>query len=186
MEMATRIRDWVLACLSEQPSLPSTFHVARSADGLVTQPPVALKWALTVEFDRPRQAYFYPGIAAAFLALYAMRTGDRSALAAGHDYLAINLAGTQAQFDDLASVQACKFGWGAALMQIADPARDYTDTLIRMADWFIARQRPDGSWGPSTFLSAEPGQTELMTKTAEHAMEVTALLAALAVLDARA
>jgi hypothetical protein len=180
------VRDWVLACLEEQPHLPQKLYAARSAQGLVVNPPSPLQWVLAIDFDKPRQAYFYPGIAAAFLALYAMRTGDRAALAAGHDYLAINIAGTNAQFDDLASVQACKFGWGAALMQIADPGRDYESNLVQMAEWFIARQRPDGSWGPSTFLSADPTQTELMTKTAEHAMEVTALLAALAVLDARA
>jgi hypothetical protein len=185
MDMAKRIRDWTLACLAEQPELPHTLYTLRSPQGLVTTPPVDLAWVAAVRFDQPRQAYFYPGIAAAFLAIYAMRTGDREALAAGHDYLAINLAGVQDQFDDLASVQACKFGWGAALMQVADPSRDYSDTLIRMADWFISRQREDGSWGPSAFISPEPSLVELMTKTAEHAMEVTAILAALAIIEAR-
>jgi len=185
MDLAKRIRDWVLACLAEQPALPNTLYTLRSPQGLVTDVPGDLAWVGAIQFQEARQAYFYPGIAAAFLAIYAMRTGDTDALAAGHAYLSINLAGTQAQFDDLASVQACKFGWGVALMQIADPARDYSDTLVRMADWFIARQREDGSWGPSTFVSPEPLQIELMTKTAEHVMEVTAILAALAVVQAR-
>jgi hypothetical protein len=34
-------------------------------------------------------------------------------------------------------------------------------------------------------VSNEPAVTELMTKTAEHAMEVTAVLAALSVVQAR-
>lgn len=54
-----------------------------------------------------------------------------------------------------------------------------------MADWFMARQRPDGSWEPSTFVSKEPALTDLMTKTAEHAMKVTAVLAALSTTKAR-
>jgi hypothetical protein len=186
MDLAKRIRDWTLACLAEQPALPNILYTLRSPQGLVTEPPADLGWVAAVKFQEARQAYFYPGIAAGFLGLYAMRTGDKDALAGGHAYLGINLAGTQAQFDDLASVQACKFGWGVALMQIADPTHDYSDTLVQMADWFIARQRSDGSWGPSTFVSPEPSQVELMTKTAEHAMEVTAILAALAVVDARA
>jgi len=185
MAMAKRLRDWTVACLREQPRLPQVLYTARSADGLVIDPPAALRWGLEVQFDKPRQAYFYPGIAAAFLAVYATKAGDQEALAAGHDFLAINLAGSQEQFDDLASVQACKFAWGAALMQMADPRCDYADSLARMADWFIVRQRADGSWAPSTFVSAEPSTVELMTKTAEHAMEVTAVLAALAVLEAR-
>jgi len=185
MDLAKRIRDWTLACLAEQPALPDILYTLRSPHGLVTEVPADLGWVGAIRFQEARQAYFYPGIAAAFLAIYAMRTGDREALAAGHAYLAINLAGTQAQFDDLESVQACKFGWGVALMQIADPSRDYADTLARMADWFIARQRKDGSWGPSTFFSPQPSQVELMTKTAEHSMEVTAILAALAAVVAR-
>lgn len=185
MDMATASRGWIMSCLLEQPAAPEVLYTLRSARRLVTAPPQALLWLGAVDFTKPRQAYFYSGIAAAFLALYAMRTGDTAALAAGHAYLAFNLQGTQAQFDDIASVQACKFAWGAALMQIADPQRDYADSLERMADWFIARQRDDGSWGPSTFVSAEPSWVELMTKTAEHAMELTAVLAALATIEAR-
>ena len=185
MNMARQIRNWILACLAEQPEMPRMVYTLRTAQGLVTEPPAALQWVGAVDFTKPRQAYFYPGIAAVFLAMYAMRSGDTEALAAGHDYLAANLKGTQEQFDDIASVQACKFAWGSALMQIADPAVDYSDWMVKMADWFIARQRPDGSWGPSTFVSSEPSVTELMTKTAEHAMEVTAVLAALSVVQAR-
>lgn len=185
MEMAARARDWIMACLAEQPDMPGVLYTIRSAEGLVTELPAPLQWVGAVDFTKARQAYFYPGIAAAFLALYAMRKGDHEALAAGHGYLAANFRGTQEQFDDLASVQACKFAWGAALMQIADPACDYAGPLVRMGDWFIARQRSDGSWGPSAFVSSEPALTELMTKTAEHAMEVTAVLAALAVVKTR-
>jgi hypothetical protein len=185
MDMARPIRDWIVTSLEEQPDWPRMHYTARSPGGLVTEPPAELAWVMAVNFARPRQAYFYPGIGAAFLALYAMRTGDRAALAAGHQYLEANLQGHQAQFDDLESVQACKFAWGAALMQIADPEVDYSETLVRMADWFIARQGGDGSWAPSRFISPQPTRVEQMTKTAEHAMEVTALLAAMAVVTSR-
>ena len=185
MDMAIPIRDWIVTSLDEQPDWPRVHYTARSPGGLVTEPPAELAWVMAVDFAKPRQAYFYPGIGAAFLALYAMRTGDRAALAAGHRYLEANLQGHQAQFDDLDSVQACKFAWGAALMQIADPEVDYSETLVRMADWFIARQGEDGSWAPSRFISPQPTRVEQMTKTAEHAMEVTALLAAMAVITSR-
>jgi hypothetical protein len=157
----------------------------RTAEGLVTDVPTDLAWVGSVDFGKSRQAYFYPGIGAAFLAHGIEREGDETALAAGHRYLHANFQGSADQFDDLASVQACKFGWGLALMQIADPAADYSAALVRMADWFIARQGADGSWGPSSFVSPEPSRVELMTKTAEHAMEVTALLAAMAAVAAR-
>jgi hypothetical protein len=185
MALAQAVRGWIGDLYAEQPALPDVLFTFRSDTGLVTEPPQALAWSGKVDFTQPRQAYFFPGIAAAFLALYAMRTGEAEALVLGHRYLEVNLSGTSAQFDDLASVQACKFGWGVALMQVADPNCDYADKLVQMADWFVARQREDGSWGPSTFVSASPSHVELMTKTAEHAMEVTAVLAGLAVAQAR-
>src|SRR5262249_14484473 len=102
MELADAVRRWLVRCLAEQPSLPHILHTIRSAGGLVTEPPRPLLWSGSVHFDQPRQAYFFPGIAAAFLALYAMRTGDKLALKAGHEYLALNRMGTSEQFDDLA------------------------------------------------------------------------------------
>jgi len=47
---------------------------------------------------------------AVFLTGYATRRGDQASLALGHRLLSLNIGGTAAQFDDLDSVQACKFG----------------------------------------------------------------------------
>jgi len=98
----------------------------------------------------------------------------------GHRFLELNIQGVPEQFNDGESVQICKFGWGAAAMQIADPTADYRTHLLRMSDWFIEHQATDGSWRPSGFLSPDPKVHEKMTKTAEHAMEITAMIAALA------
>jgi hypothetical protein len=185
MDIATRAHAWIVACLAQQPDLPNVLHVARAGKDLVTNPPANLRWTLSVDFSVPRQAYFYPGIAAVFLAGWAMKTGDREALRIGHAYLDLNIQGCAAQFDDLESVQICKFGWGAAQMQIADPAARYHDHLLRMAVWFVDHQSSDGSWTPSAFSTPEPNVVQRMTKTAEHAMEVTAILAALGTLSAR-
>jgi hypothetical protein len=69
-------------------------------------------------------------------------------------------------------------------MQIVDPRAEYTPWLQRMAEWFVVRLDGEGAWRPSTFMSPEPSTTERMVKTAEHMMELTAIIAALAATQA--
>jgi hypothetical protein len=184
-EMARRARDWVMDILRDQPDLPDMLYVGRIGDQLVTQPPQGYEFALMVDYRKPLQSYNLSGAAAAFLGLYAMRHPDADTLAAGHLYLDLNIGGTEDQFNDLETVQVCKFGWGAAVMQIADPSSPYRPHLLQMTDWFIDRQAEDGSWTFSKFLAPSPTIVQTMMKTAEHAMEVTAMIAALNVLAAR-
>jgi hypothetical protein len=183
--MTDACRDWLVETLGAQPALPERLHVGRLGPQLLTDPPARMAWLLTVDFAKPRQAYYHPGAAAAFLGTYAMRHGDVEALAAAHRLLALNIGGSDDQFTDLSSVQLCKFGWGAAIVQLADPTGDYLPHLLKMSGWFLDRQAPDGSWGPSTFISPSPTMVDFMMKTAEHAMEVTAMIAALEATKAR-
>ncbi|MET0928245.1 MAG: hypothetical protein ABWX74_01940, partial [Aeromicrobium sp.] len=126
-----------------------------------------------VDWTAPRQAYFHAGIAAAFAAGYAAQTGSAEALQLGRDYMSLTTRGTEAQFTDEKSVQICKFGWGAAAMLNADPEGGHLPWAIRMAEWFVDRQRPDGAWAPSNFMDdAEPQMLDLYWKTAEHLMEI--------------
>jgi hypothetical protein len=185
-DLADAVYTWIERCFKKQPELPARLYVACRGEDVVTAPPRGLEWVLSVDFTKPRQAYFYPGIAAVFLAGYAGQRGERRALALAHQYLALNIQGTTAQFDDMESVQICKFGWGAAAAQLADPSVDYSEHVRRMGNWFIAHQSEDGSWTPSAFFSPKPALTEVMTKTAEHAMEINAVAAALAVLPKKA
>ena len=179
-QMAEKACAWLIGTLELQSELPGRLYVGRDGSGLVQAPPPGTEFLLKVDYAQPRQAYYYSGIAAAFLGAFAMRSGDARALAAGHQYLDLNVRGTEAQFTDRGSVQICKFGWGAAMMQTADRSVRYDAHLRRMGNWFVERQAGDGSWAPSRFLSASPSVVELMTKTAEHVMEVNALIAALA------
>ena len=185
-DIARGVRAWI-ACLSaQQPDFPNRLFNMRDGDALVLEPPEGMAWIAVTDFTAPRQTYFYPGIAAVFLAQYAMADGDAEALALGHRLLSANIQGCSEQFDDPDSVQICKFGWGAAAMQIADPSAAYEPWLVRMAAWIEAHQQPDGSWIPSAFVSASPSLVERMTKTAEHAMELDAVIGALGALRARA
>jgi len=172
-EMTEGVYRWLARTYEAQPELPARLYPARRGDQLVTDVTGQERFMRVVEFDSPRQLYFYPGIAGAFLAGYVQQTGDDSALKLGKDYLALSEGGTDAQFNDRASVQICKFGWGAAAMHTADPDGGHLPWVVRMGEWFVRRQRPDGAWAPSSFMTPEPGPYDLYWKTAEHLMELS-------------
>ena len=171
--MADGVHRWLVRNHAQQPDLPYRLFTSRRDDTVLTGFPDAQAFIRVVDFRAPRQAYFHPGIAAAFLAGYGQQNGDASAIILGRHYLALTTGGTQEQFDDLTSVQICKFGWGAAAMLAADPDGGHLPWVVRMGEWFVRRQRPDGAWAPSSFMTPEPGPLDLYWKTAKHVMELS-------------
>jgi hypothetical protein len=178
-DMAEGVNRWLARTYEAQPELPARLYTGWRNDALVTDVPGHDRFSGVVEFATERQAYFNPGIAGAFLAGHAQQTGDAAALRRGQDYLALTAQGTQAQFDDTQSVQICKFGWGAAAMLSAAPDSGQLPWVVRMGEWFVRRQRPDGAWAPSAFMTPEPGLLDLFWKTSEHLMELSYIETAL-------
>jgi hypothetical protein len=134
-----------------------------------------------VDFDAPMQSYYQASIAGAFLFDYASLTGDADAATLGRSFLALNENGTAEQWTDTRSVQICKFAWGlsAAINYAFDPS--FEAQAIRMGDWFVGRQNPDGSWDPASFGRSVPlTATDRLWKTGEHVMELSMVMSALA------
>jgi hypothetical protein len=180
LDQAEGVRRWLDRQYHAQTELPERLYTSRRGDAVVTDLPAEQRFMYLVEYQAPRQAYFHSGIAGAFLAGYAAQTGDAEALGLAKAYLSLNVGGTAAQFDDVASVQICKFGWGAAALHAADPKAGFEPWTVRMGEWFVRRQRPDGAWAPSSFMgTTEPGVLDLFWKTAEHLMELTYIETAL-------
>ena len=176
-ELACR---WVADMAALQPADAGTrlYSFRRGAE-LMTEPDKSLEWLAITDFSRSRQTYYTPGMAAVFLAAQAQRRGTKEPIALAARLLQMNVAGCREQFDDPDSVQICKFGWGAAAMLVADPDGGWLPHVARMGDWFIAHQSDDGAWTPSSFLAPEPSDIDRLVKTAEHVMEINAILAAL-------
>ncbi len=165
-----------------QPELPRTLYSATDGGRLMTGPvdDPRDRFGLITEFDRPRQAFYNPGIAAAFLGRYAAATGSSAASELAEDFLTLTRTASPAQFDLADSVQVCKYGWGAATMLdlTGDPL--HRDHAERMAAWFVAGQRPDGAWENSPFLMPD-GATEgvRLEVTAEFVQHLIVIDAAL-------
>ncbi len=171
---------WIADLASQQPAdAGSRFYTFRRGTDLLTDPDQALAWFAVTDFSKPRQTFYTAGMAAVFLAGYAERHAVREPLELAARLLNFNVNGCPEQFDDPESVQICKFGWGASAMLVADPDGGWLPHVVRMGDWFISHQQDDGAWVPSSFLAAEPTEVDRLVKTAEHVMEVNAILAAL-------
>jgi hypothetical protein len=181
METAAQIYRCIRGVWEQQPELGELrLYSTWNATGLITQFPANDVFMKIADFKALRQAYYLPGAAAAFLADYAMRVNDPAPLALARDMMQLNINGCADQFTDRASVQICKFGWGAAQLLVADPDGGWLSHTLKMADWFCDRQEEDGSWLPSAFsLKAEPTDMDKMWKTAEHLMEACLLGAAI-------
>ncbi|MDI4655135.1 hypothetical protein [Xanthobacter autotrophicus] len=183
-ETAEKCALWVRALAEQSAGESLVFHSCRKGADLWIDPDPAFVWSAVADFSRPRQAYYTPGMGAVFLARFAARYGCAQSIAAARRLLAFNLNGSSAQFDDLASVQACKFGWAVAEMALADPEGDWHPWVQRMTRWFLDRQSQEGAWGPSAFAMAAPSLADRLVKTSEHLMELSVCMAALGAVGA--
>jgi len=177
-ETAEGCARWVRACAKQSANDSLRFHSCRKGEALWTDPDPAFAWSAITDFSQPRQAFYTPGMGAVFLARYATRYDCGASLDAARDLMAFNILGNAAQFDDLESVQACKFGWAVGEMALADPNGDWLPWVGRMIRWFTERQSPEGWWGPSVFADPNPSIADRLTKTSEHLMELSVCMAA--------
>lgn len=154
MDLAHGAFRWLRLVYDAQPDLPNKLYTATNEAELIVDVDgdEDLEWQVVTNFDEPRQAFYNPGIAAAFLGRYYMTTGESEALSLARNYLQLTVTGSDAQFDSSQTVQVCKFGWGASVLLDATGERQYLDHALRMARWFCDAQNDDGSWDNSPFL----------------------------------
>lgn len=183
-EMADGARRWLARLWTLQPELPHVLYTGADGPGLITEPgdDPRERFGLVTDFRARRQAFYNPGIAAAFLARYAAARPDaadgRDAAELAASYLSLTVGGGAAQFDHTESVQICKFGWGAAALLDLTGRSAYRDHVRTMARWFITAQQPDGHWDNSPSLG--PSDTSAFEVTAEFLQHLTVMASALA------
>ena len=148
------------------------------AELLTTNDGSHAEWDVITDFHRPFQQFYNPGIAAAFLGRYFAHESDTRALRIAKAYLDLTVQGAALQFDYNVNSQACKFGWGAAVLLDVDASDAYAEHGLQMARWFVDSQYDDGHWKPSGFLVADPDYSDNMPKTAEHVLHVVTLISA--------
>ncbi len=183
LDLAHGAYRWLQLVFDSQPELPTRLYTATSGTRLLTDAAgdQQLAWEIVTDFTKPRQAFYNPGIAAAFLGRYYMATGRTDALALARKYLDLTVSGGEPQFDWTDSVQVCKFAWGAAALYDATGEEQYLGHARRMGAWFLECQEDTGSWSNSPFLMERGGDADStrIEVTAEFLQHLVTLIAAI-------
>lgn len=174
MDMAEGCFNWLKRFWAEQPSLPNRLYLSTNRDGsLATDVPAGQEFGHHLDTDKPRQAFFNPGIGAAFAGRYAMATGDTSGIEIARGLLEISERADESQYDYADTVHVGKFAWGAGVMTNVEPKESHEADAMRMGQWFLDSQLADGRWEPTKFLVPEPDDSDALWKTAEHIVLMT-------------
>jgi hypothetical protein len=179
-DMAHAVYRWFERLLAAQQQLPERLFTMWGRRGLVTDYTDEGAFLAVTDFRLPRQAFYNPGISAAFLSRYHMFTAEPRPRELAKMMLGLVARGTPEQFKYAESMQICKFGWGSALAAEIDPDGGHIENVVRMARWYYESQGADGSWCPSPFLVPDPSLADAMQKTAEHTLWVITMLSSLA------
>jgi hypothetical protein len=179
-DVADACWGWFERLWDAQPELPRLLYPSWGPDGLRTVADRDDGFWTIVDFGKPRQAFYNPGISAAFLSKYFMVTREPRARQIATEMLELSANGTDDQWNYWESMQICKFGWGSAMASEIEPRGPERGWLLRMARWYVDSQAEDGSWVPSGFITPEPNDSHAMEKTAEHTLWICFMLAALA------
>lgn len=179
-DVADAAFGWFERLWDAQPELPRILYPSWGPNGLRTVADHDDEFWTIVDFGKPRQAFYNPGISAAFLTKYFMVSREPRAREIADGMLRLSAEGTPDQFNYWESMQICKFGWGSAMAAEVEPGGPHIANVIRMARWYVDSQADDGSWVPSGFITPEPNDSHAMEKTAEHTLWVSFMLATLA------
>ena len=117
--------------------------------------------AYVIARARGRTRVSYLGIPMVFLAKLHLAAGEREWLEAAMDYFAF-----AQRYDEAAwtGERSGPLGWGAAMLYGITRRRLYYDAADRVAQAWIRRQKPDGSWSPR---GSSPESNAAITRTAE-------------------
>lgn len=169
MDLAHNSFKWFERMWPQQPEMPNRLYLSTDKDGnLATSPPEGQEFGHYMDIDKPRQAFFNPGLGAAFLGRYTLATGNTGGVEIARELLAFSGNAHEAQYDYEDTVHVGKFGWGAGAMLDVEPSESHLAQSMRMGQWYLDSQLDDGRWNPTAFLVPEPDEADALWKTAEH------------------
>jgi hypothetical protein len=163
----------------EQPELPGRLYTLYTrGGGIVREAPANVTMRHVVNDGREVHEYHYNGgIAAAFLGRLYMYTRDLRWLELARAYQQFSMNSTERQFE---TKQVCKSAWGAAVLLLITGETRYRDWLVRLGDWFVDGQEPDGNWSNTAYLDPTPTVGRRIEVTAEFIVHLDSVIGALA------
>jgi hypothetical protein len=175
IEPARRIAGFLRRIYDAQTSLPESFFCfwsrSRQAPIWRQDPDFALRMVVDNQVDRS-QRWTIGGISAGFLGRLYLADPKPEYLELARRYQAFSMAATDAQFNYPA---VCKSSWGSSLLYQITGDRIYRDWTLRMGDWYVQTQTPQGYWHPLH----EETEADRIEVTLEFVMHIDTLIGAL-------
>lgn len=173
---ARRIAGFLRRIYDAQTELPDSFYCfwsrSRQRPILRDDPDFELRMVVDNAVDRS-QRWTIGGISAGFLCRLYLADPDPAHLDLARRYQAFSMAATDAQFKYPA---VCKSSWGSSLLWLVTGDEVYREWTLRMGDWYVDTQRPDGYWHPLV----ERTEADVIEVTLEFVMHLDTLIGALA------
>ena len=179
VEAAIKAGEWFQRLWDLQPEPERRLYAVYSrSQGLVQNYPEEQEAFYVTKKDEPWQHHFNGGIAAAFLSQLHMASGSTQWLDLAREYQRFSMTGDECQFR---SMQLCKSGWGSGLLYMATREEQFREWTIRLGDWFVDHQLPDGHWENTKFWSPDPTVGDNILITAEFVQHLCNIRAYLSV-----
>jgi hypothetical protein len=178
LDAAERVGDFLVRLWELQPEPADRLYCIYTREArLLTRFPEAIRKAAVNEAHDGQQYHYNGGFAAASLAYLYLACPKPIYLETARRYMAFSMNSTPRQFE---VQQVCKSGWGAALLYSITREPVYRDWAIKLGDWFIGNQFPDGYWVQTRTLEDPPKPTTTILITAEFVMHLDSIYSALA------
>jgi hypothetical protein len=175
IEGARTVARFLRTIRDAQPDLPDRFYAfwSRSRQRPIVPADSDFKPHMVVDNHADRmQRWTIGGIAAGFLCRLFLADPDPGHIQLARDYQAFSMAATDAQFK---YPSVCKSSWGSSLLYQVTGEATYRDWTLRMGDWYVAQQEPDGRWHPWV----EETEGDVIEITLEFVMHLDTLIGAL-------
>ena len=177
LDAARKAAGWFARLWALQSALPRCLYSCYSETAqLITDFPSDEAFYYVTDAQGLLQAYYNPGIAAAFLARAYLATGEQDYLDLARAYQEFSMNATERQFE---SKQVCKSGWGSAVLYEATGEAAYREWTLRLGDWFVETQLADGHWENTKHLTPNPTVADNIRITAEFVVHLDTIVHAL-------
>jgi hypothetical protein len=183
MEEASRVVDFVENIYNMQPDIENKLYFVYSPKKkkMITEFSKEEARPFVIDVEEPKQFYYVPGLAAAFLCRMYMADPKERYLDLAKKYLDFAIRCSDEKYR---RPQIGKVGWGASLLyQITGDAR-YRDVVLKVGEHYVRDQNPEGYWLNTVFdpkiLANEHHQ--IIELTAENIFNIDTILTGLSLL----
>lgn len=162
LDTAERVGEFLIRSYDLQPDISQQLYFVynKTDQALVTDGEGQDQPSISIRKDLGRQWFYAPGMISGFLVCLYKATNRQRYLEYAQKYQDFVQSCSPKQFD---GIEVCKTGWGAALLYGVTSADSYLEWSVRVGDFFVGTQQPDGRWPDDRYSPSTLGQDIALT-----------------------